>query len=92
MKEESVSDLGNRFQDDLNALRRARDELCVQIHLGAAEAKEAWEHMEKKWSEVEAKAKLVAREAQEPLRDVGEAGRMLLDEIRQGYERIRKAL
>jgi CBS domain-containing protein len=89
---EIVSDLSHRFQEDLKALRRARDELRVQIHLGAAEVKDTWEHLEKKWNEVEAKARLVAREAEEPMRDVGGAARKLLDEIRQGYAKIRKAL
>ena len=87
-----VSELRDRLQEDLNALRRMRDELRVQAHLGASEAKEAWERLEKKWAELEAKARLVAREAEEPIRDVGDAARKLIDEIRGGYEKLRRTL
>lgn len=89
---EGVSEKADRFQKELDALRQVRDELRLQIHLGANEAKEVWERMEKKWAELEAKARFVRREAEEPLREVGEAARKLAEEIRHGYERIRRAL
>jgi CBS domain-containing protein len=88
----SVTDLGARLGEDLEALKRARDELRVRVHLGAAEAKDLWERMEKKWHEFEAKAKFVSKEAEEPLRDVGQAAKQLLGEIREGYRKIRQSL
>lgn len=89
---ESVSEFRDRVQEDMEALRRVRDELRVQVHLGATEAQDLWERMEKKWHEVEAKAKFVAREAEEPLHDVGESAKQLLHEIREGYRKLRQAL
>jgi CBS domain-containing protein len=81
-----------RMQDELDALRRVRDELRVQIHLAKAEAKERWDALEHKFREAEEKARLVARESEKPLHDVGAALRNLLHEIREGYRQIRKAL
>jgi CBS domain-containing protein len=89
---ESVSEFSERFEREMEGLRRTRDELRVQVHLGAAEAKELWERVEKKWHEAEARARFVAKTAEEPLQDVREAASQLLDEIREGYKKIRRAL
>lgn len=89
---ESVSEFRDRFEREMEALRRTRDELRVQAHLGAAEAKELWERVEKKWHEAEARARHVARTAEEPLHDVREAASQLLDEIREGYKKLRRSL
>ena len=88
----SWADLGEKLADEFEALRRVRDELRVQVHLGKAEAQDVWEKMERKFDEVEAKVKLVSRVAEQPVHDVGEAARALLREIRDGYRRIREAL
>lgn len=78
--------------DELEELRRVRDELRVKIHLGKAEAKELWEKTEHKLEEFEQKVKSVSSQVEEPLHDVGEAAKLLLDEIKDGYRRIRGAL
>jgi predicted transcriptional regulator len=87
-----VSEFSDRFQAEMEALRRTRDELRVQVHLGAAEAKELWERVEKKWHEAESRARHVAKTAEEPLQDVREAANQLLEEIREGYKKIRSSL
>jgi CBS domain-containing membrane protein len=75
---------------EFESLRRARDELRVQAHLGAAEARDLWDALEAKFREAEARVKLVLREAEHPAEDVGEAARELFGEIREGYRRLRK--
>jgi len=87
-----MSEMGRRIEEELEALRRVRDELRVQMHLAQADARDLWDEMEGKFHELEGKASTVARAAEEPLRDVGEAAKLLVDEIRDGYRRIRKAL
>ena len=89
---ERVGEFEDRFQSEMEALRRTRDELRVQVHLGAAEARELWERVEKKWQEVESRARHVAKSAEEPLHDVREAASQLLEEIREGYKKIRNSL
>ncbi len=87
-----MSELGDRISEELDELRRIRDELRVRVHLGAAEAKELWEKSERKLGEVEATARRVSQGAEEELQDIGAAARLLLDEIRSGYRRIRELL
>ncbi len=68
-------------------MKQLRDELALKIHLGSMEAKAEWEELEKKWSDFEAKARL-----DETTESLGEAVSLLADEIKAGYDRIRKAL
>ncbi len=73
--------------DALEQLKQLRDELALKIHLGSMEAKAEWEELEKKWSDFEAKARL-----DETAEGLGQAVSLLADEIKAGYDRIRKAL
>ncbi len=87
-----MSDLGKRVADEVETLKQVRDELRVQMHLGKAEAKELWERMEQRWHDIEAKLDLAEKQAQEPLENGRAAARLMLDEIREGYRRIKSAL
>ena len=87
-----MTDLGEKIEEELETLRRSRDELRLQIHLAKADAKDRWEELECKFYEVERKAKYIAREAQVPLEEIRVAARQLLREIRSGYEHLRDAL
>ncbi len=78
--------------EEFETLARVRDELRVQLHLGKAEAKELWEDLEHRFADAEARAKGLARKAEEPIHDVTEAARRLLDELRRGYDRLRELL
>ncbi len=62
------------------------------MHLAKSEVKDLWEGLELKLQSLEARAKRVSRGAGEPLKKVGAAAWLLLDEIREGYRRIREAL
>jgi len=85
----SIEDM---LSDELEDLKRIRDEIRVKIHLGKAEAKDLWERSEKKIEEVESKIKSISDQAEQPLNDVRDATKLLLDEIGDGYKRIRDSL
>ncbi len=87
-----MSELGDLLNEDIEALKRMRDELRVQVHLGAAEARDLWDQLEDKWRDLERRAVAVAREAEEPLHDVAQAAKDLVHEIRDGYRKVRDAL
>ena len=76
----------------IEGLRQQRDAIQVQLHLGKAEAKQEWEELEKKLEHLRAKAKVVGGEAQAVSQDVFEAAKLLAEEIKRGYERIRRQL
>lgn len=85
-------EIEKRIEQEMEELRRTRDELRVQIHLGKAEAKDLWEELEQRFGEAESKTRALARRMEEPLDDIAEAAGLLVDEIRDGYRRIRAML
>ena len=87
-----MANLRKAVDEELETLRRVRDELRVQVHLGKAEAREQWEKLEQRFEEAEARVKRLAREADEPAQELGRAVRLLMQELRDGYRRVRDAL
>lgn len=81
---------GGALQEEVQTLKTLRDELRVQLHLAKSEAKERFEGAEKSWQDLEGKMKLIGRESKDAAGEVGEAARLLLDEIREAYQHIRK--
>jgi len=81
-----------RLENEIDELRRVRDELNLRVHLAKADAKDLWEKLEQQLHRLEAKGHQISRLSAEPLQDVRDAARLLIDEIREGYRRIRKAL
>jgi uncharacterized protein YoxC len=84
--------IAEKVTEELNDLKRVRDELRVQVHLGAAETRDLWEKTEARLEQLEFRLKNLKRDMKEPLRDVGDATRLLFDEIGEAYRQIRKAL
>ena len=82
-----MSEDGKNTWDDIVAkLRQERDELALKMHLGKKEAAEEWERLEAKWNEVRATKLPPMKEA------ASETARGVADELRRGYEKIRKLL
>ena len=76
-----------KIDDLLEDVKRKRDELAVQIHLGSKEARKEWEALEQKWQKFSADARL-----EDSAKEIGEAASELGDELKTAYERIKKAL
>ena len=85
----TINDAVNNLMKDLE---QQRDELEVQLALAKAEARDEWEELEKRWEKVKSQLGQAGDTAAEVADDVGEAAKLLLDEIGRGYERIRKLL
>jgi len=84
-----MSAISERIEQQVEGLRRLRDELRVQIHLARADARDLYEQLEQRWHELERRLEQVAGEARQPMHEVGEAVRGLLGEIEEGYRKIR---
>ena len=76
----------------IDGLKQQRDSIMVQLHLAKAEVRDEWDELEQQWEHLRGKAKSVGDEAHDASRDVLEAAKLLAEEIKQGYERIRKRL
>ncbi len=89
---EKKSEFSEWLDGEIDELRRARDELRVQVHLAKAEVRDRWEEAEKGLASLERRAKQVTRAAEEPLHQLEADARKLADDLRAGYRRIRAAL
>ena len=88
----AASDWRERTENELEELRRVRDELRVRLHLGKKDAQDRWQQLERKMGELEAHAKRAAQRAEAPLQELGDATRKLFDELRRGYRELRGLL
>ena len=93
LKEESVmgytmDDLKKKVDD----LKQQRDEINLQLHLAKAEVRDEWDKLEPKWEEVKGKMATVSEVASQTAESVTATAGLLADEIKEGYERIKKAL
>lgn len=88
-----MTDRENKELDELLAkLKQGRDELNVRIHLGKAEAKDLWQETEDKWRHLRSQLDRIDNDTGDVAKDVGAAAMLFAEEIRQGYERLRKLL
>ena len=77
--------------DEIKAeIEQLRDELKLKAHLGKAEAKDELEKLEKKWNSFLVEYKPVADEAEKTAKNTVAALGVVADELKAGYERIRK--
>ncbi|NIP92753.1 MAG: hypothetical protein GWO24_04510 [Akkermansiaceae bacterium] len=84
----------------IDFLKRQRDELKLQMHLGSQEAKEQWDRLEEKWRELGDWGEPLTSAAKEAAETAGDQAKKVtgaaLDlaarEIRSGYEKLRKLL
>ncbi len=76
----------------LAKLRQERDELALKIHLGKKEAADEWEKLEARLAELRRKAAPAKEVAAETAKEVGAAFDLAAEEIRRGYEKLRKLL
>ena len=77
----------SELDDIIAEIKQKRDELRLQMHLASKEAKDEWEELEEKMEEFTANAKL-----EETGEGIGKALGQLGNELKLGYERIRKAV
>lgn len=80
------------IEEELEDLRQMRDELNVQSHLARAELRDTWQDLEEGFSELERRAKQAASAAEPALKQLGADARKLVEDLREGYRRIRKSI
>ena len=73
-------------------LKRQRDELMLKLHLAKADARDEWNNLETQWEEAKTKLETIREEAGKTTESVSAGLGNVLDELKRGYERIRKEL
>jgi hypothetical protein len=69
-----------------------RDELKLQLHLAKADARTEWDELEKKFNHLEVRLAAASREAKGSAADIGAALGMVAEELKRGYERLKRSL
>jgi hypothetical protein len=76
----------------IRSLKRQRDELALQIHLGKAEAKEQWEKVTAKLDKLSADYQPTKEAFSESAEHVLAALKQVAVEVQEGFDRVRKSL
>ena len=76
----------------IEGLAQQRDELLLQIRLAGAEVRDEWIEVERKLEHLRAQAEAARTEAKDVSKDIYAAVTLVADEIKSGYDRIRKRL
>jgi len=85
-----MNDIKKNIDELIASLKQERDELRVKLNLAQKEAGNEWEKIESKLQKLEAKATEVGHVTLETSRDIGSAAKLLGEEIRDGFKKIRK--
>jgi hypothetical protein len=88
----TTQDFRETLQKDLELLGKARDELKLQLHLAKADAKSEWARLESTWQRINEQLQLTRNGTEQPIKDISMAAKTLIDELRNGYARVREQL
>ena len=87
-----MTDAKEQLAKAAEQLKQQRDELRVKLHLAKADAKDEWVKLERQWEEVKPKLEAARQEAGKTAGSVGSALNLAMEELKKGYERMRKLL
>ena len=73
-------------------IRQMRDEVALKAHLGKAETIEELEKLDEKWQNFKLQVKPFTDELEKTAGDTSSALGLAAEELKAGYERIRKLL
>jgi uncharacterized coiled-coil DUF342 family protein len=87
-----MATMRDKLRETLGKLEQERDELRVRLHLGKAEAREEWDKLDARISELRGRLDRAGDEAGDAMEDVAAAAKLLGEEIRLGFDRVRRML
>jgi SMC interacting uncharacterized protein involved in chromosome segregation len=90
--EEVTMNIREELEKFRDGLMQQRDELRVQLNLAKLEAEEEWKKTEEKLEEFKSKLAGIADEAKDASEDVWTSVKMLGEEIKSAYERIKSRI
>ena len=87
-----MSDTKSQIEETINALKQQRDELALQIHLGATEAKEEFEQTKEKLEKLSNDFAPVKDATEESAENVLASLKLVGEEVLTSFDRIKKSL
>ncbi len=80
------------LQETIQYLKQQRDELALKIHLGNAELKDEWDELNDKLTNLIHNYEPLQKSVSQSGEDLWESLKLVGEEIKNGYDRIRKSL
>ena len=87
-----MSEEKKQIEETISALRQQRDELALKMHLAAAEAKEEFENAKTKLDQMTADYEPLKGAVAESASNVLSSLKLVGEELRDSFDRIRKSL
>ena len=87
-----MTDETKTFDEMKKGIEQLRDEIKLKAHLGIADAKDELDKLDTKWDTFVTDSKPFTDEAGKTVKNVGTALGLAAEELKEGYERIRKLL
>ncbi len=87
-----MPDFSATWKQLLADLERERDELRLKIHLAKADGRDQFERLEQRLQKLRARADRVKSTAKDAADDVEDAAEDLVEEIREGFAKVRRML
>ena len=82
----------NALEDVISKLKQERDELKVQMHLASMDAKDEYERLSGKCDELTDQYEPVKGAVEDTAKNVFSALGLVADELKIGFQRVRKAI
>lgn len=76
----------------MEKLAQIRDEQRVKLHLAKADARDEWASVEARWNQLRGRFQKAQEVAEDAGDEVWKDMEALLDDVKQGYDRVRRAL
>lgn len=73
-------------------VQRHRDEVRVQLHLARQDVKDEWDDLDAYWQRFRRKLDEIVHDAEDTSQEARQSARELGNELKEGYERLRKRL
>ncbi|MGI9471329.1 MAG: hypothetical protein ACR2NZ_07360 [Rubripirellula sp.] len=87
-----MSDAKSALDDLLTTLKKERDELKLQMHLASMDAKDEYDRLSDKCDQLSNEYEPVSKAVEDTADNVFSALGMVADELKVGFDRVRKAI
>lgn len=89
--DEAKAEMKSRWDKLIDDLQRERDEIRVRLNLARKEAEDELDRVDERIEAFKSRARSARGEADDSLDNIQAAADKLWDEIREGFERVRKS-
>ena len=87
-----IKQLVQKSETLFKELQNERDQIKLQAHLLTMDTKEEWNELEQKYEQFKTKTSTLAEVPEDSAGEVAEAIKLVGEELREGYKRIRNSL